>query len=1148
MKRYYYILTLITLLVCGGMTSCSDDIEYRTEEKLPTGIYLTIPDVAGALDNYETRDMSGGDPRSIAEKEGTLNDLYVYVYRTSGTQSGTLLKGEPIDLLESTPTTVVDHNSDTSGTKAKTYNITEWFKDEQEDATYHIYLVANLGAYAASGWNSPSISEDQLKAKLLNFKSGTDYLLHSDKINETGLPMACLHDDIDYGEGSNVKQLIYKKNKTSTVHADMKFLCSKVRYTILFDNSTGTSSGFSTAVFGGKAISDIVANATSLNNGSQTIGSDAGASTSFFDLNSIHCASVTYPENPDTYPSADYNGNDQRFSNLEDIKAGGNKRAWQGVVYLPANPDLTKPTRLEFKATLEGSEQVLTYTLPLVPPTGTETAATALRAGNYYDIVAKVKGLEQLSLSSVNVMPWSREQLVYTLAQNLYLNLSTTSIDKMETGQDYTIWYETSGGRITAKDVNVPKYITAAGRSVDLFVVSTKPGDNSHIYISINPDIESDWFQNITNGKQGDGTSYDFKWIEIKACGGIINKKIEIEELDLHRFLTLSTRKMYINVHELTSSGYYDNPETTEFEVETNIHDFWVQMVNWPGESNDKENRIWIQVAPVNADGETLRDENGNILWNDDPAYLIPMVPSGSTVTSAQKIDNGNGVRMMRLRYTGLNSGYPLWNETQTLTLSFRVDNTNFTGNNYVDPTSFTVSILPDSDKYIIHFKSKNNYLGTSPHIYVYQCLEIPSYVTTEYKGEKLGGMPIAGTENAGKTNQIAALEYSFTGGIAFRGWDWDKNKATLSNIISGDKSVIDEKLGDYIQLIGDWNEGTNSEQRYNTSMDFMEVYRNDPSRCTCSSCRGSGYFKGWPGIIMESEGNGWFKLELPGIATPGRALIIWTDGHNNYNGVKQYPSSSSSGIRLFDYPSKEAWFYYDNDDASKNKWYASKAAADAAGGGGTISDYSFKESNGWIYFSNPSNWGNVSIHYWGGTTKSEWPGMVMKKMTIDGKQVWAYKIPVDTEYVIFHNGSSRTGDITIDDSTNYYMSTGKQGEALSDAVYGSNWDTWPTDKPYRFYWKGNNDRLWVWTKNSDSSSVEWGSTFNGDSSKDYDNTPQGIKDGDYHYKQYKLSKPANIIYWKFTSNNNIENSLTYKGNESKIEEHSSYYKVIIKE
>ena len=69
------------------------------------------------------------------------------------------------------------------------------------------------------------------------------------------------------------------------------------------------------------------------------------------------------------------------------------------------------------------------------------------------------------------------------------------------------------------------------------------------------------------------------------------------------------------------------------------------------------------------------------------------------------------------------------------------------------------------------------------------------------------------------------------------------------------------------------------------------------------------------------------------------------------------------------------------------------------------------------VYFTKPSGWNAVKLHYWGGSSSSSWPGVDMTyKYTNDFKEAVYYKtIPANTTGIIFNNGSgTQSQDITV--------------------------------------------------------------------------------------------------------------------------------------
>lgn len=95
--------------------------------------------------------------------------------------------------------------------------------------TYKFYVVANLDHYFDGTTDQYATTENKIRSFIQNFST-------EKPITADNLPMACLAEDIQPG-GNNGITLSSGGNYTIT--AEMTFLCSKVRYTILFDSREG---------------------------------------------------------------------------------------------------------------------------------------------------------------------------------------------------------------------------------------------------------------------------------------------------------------------------------------------------------------------------------------------------------------------------------------------------------------------------------------------------------------------------------------------------------------------------------------------------------------------------------------------------------------------------------------------------------------------------------------------------------------------------------------------------------------------------------------------------------------------------------------------------------------------------------------------
>ena len=162
--------------------------------------------------------------------------------------------------------------------------------------------------------------------------------------------------------------------------------------------------------------------------------------------------------------------------------------------------------------------------------------------------------------------------------------------------------------------------------------------------------------------------------------------------------------------------------------------------------------------------------------------------------------------------------------------------------------------------------------------------------------------------------------------------------------------------------------------------------------------------------------------------------------------------------------------------------WLTSRSSSDYTYDGAlaTIVDSKFPVvSTRRVYFNNKDNWTTPTVHYFGGTTASKWPGVAMKHLSGD---IWYADIAKDTQNVVFSNaGSTQTNDLLLDSDKNYY-------DNGSWSVYSG---TTPSAVDYyKFDSTDANDNVWFTNVTSPSSgmTMEYGAGPN-----------YGIKNG-YRY------------------------------------------------
>lgn len=237
-----------------------------------------------------------------------------------------------------------------------------------KEGKYDIYFLANLDDYVEGGITE-SMTEDKLKQLTLNFSS--DKQLFADN-----LPMVCLPENIIQDGKTLGDNGLEIKGKTE-IEAPLSFLCSKVRYTILWDKEKVEDGDF-------KNIELDFEKATAVNVMPTTnlISAKKPANQDVIEWEGLKIGKVEYPE--DDSPYFDITENIEFLENLQSLEnntwADNSQRAWQGVVYLPENPSSDdNATKLKFIAKGSNDKEYI-Y----------ETSGCSLTRGHMYDIVGKI--------------------------------------------------------------------------------------------------------------------------------------------------------------------------------------------------------------------------------------------------------------------------------------------------------------------------------------------------------------------------------------------------------------------------------------------------------------------------------------------------------------------------------------------------------------------------------------------------------------------------------------------------------------------------------------------------------------------------------------------------------------------------------------
>ena len=1017
-----YLLNLVAALaVMIATPSCSDDTDLpAASADGDTVITLHVPNPSAA-ESSRSR-AAGDDPApsvDITTAEGAIKSLWLLAYDTKGSN-------HVVKQLQS------------SGEVSSGYTT---YSIQFTPGSYRFYVVANIDSYIDKSV-SAATAEDELKAMILRFSP--------EKLPNLadGLPMACLHDEIDEADADGIVTIAPGEKKQ--VHADMRFLCAKVRYTILFNND---KDGFSYDTFGDHTISFTGGSASGVIASTTLLRAESSSTEGSFALDEVPLESVDY---------------------VNETVTG----AWRGTVYLPENLSTEKKslTTLLLNATLDGSDAALRYTITLPSPekvTSTEKPGS-LQRGHFYDLTGHVTSLgDRLDLTA-EVKDWTLLQLVYDIHGPYFLHVEKTKV-QVQSGVETLIKYDTDAGELQFESDKLD--------GKDLFVFSTVTGEDGEKYISVNvnPEIPA---------SNREVESYFY----IKAAN--LRKRIEVKPARLNPFLNVTPTEIEINVREYIYSGEYSAKIPISFT--TNLDN--------------------VEISGFGA-------------WDSSIAL-------DGEMTTTEKTGTNN------LLLSGMNGG-DFWKSEHTLTLTY----TATTGGTKIKET-VTITVKPNVLNYLIHFRAPADW--THPHIYVYQCLQLPANRNDSYKSKTVGYK--TWNDKDEKYDYVAALEYCFTGKIAFKGWSSDPNSDNYYNQLGSFENgfFIFNKEQELWNCTKD-----NSGIHYNSDYDFCKTYRDSISNgtkytsswVTCANCNNSyintetdgkytgGYNQLWPGIQMRNDGNGWWTFELSGAATPGKALIMFTDHHNT--STNRYPGHLQVGIPLFDYPNREGWF-------------------DLANGATQFTSTKPKMTKYRIYWPNFNNENAAYIHIWfankdittWGTT-----GILDSNSDYyyyDFELPESYPASTEINYQVRKAGDNANKKVTLDkfqkiDGEDIYAITLDNNDNLNNSGKPGPFES----KIYRVYWKSEVwDRCHVWINTNGSDMPNPNAPTWNTAGQNYTGT-ETRNGAVYRYFQFTSTpswQPGNIsfiLYNSANTNNQTERrEQTFNINNSSDTSYDYYYEL----
>lgn len=432
-----YILLLFNIAILLMTTGCSDCGFGPDGPTHSVTVYIPYSNVT-----REGSDTPDADAVDIQGNEGVITDLWFFAYPIGKGEA--VVRRIDIDQLSS------DNN----------YRV---FYCDLKQGEYKIYLTANI----------PGISiyttEDQLKAKTLDFSNG-----HLPVQGE--LPLL-----YEYKNNEDNNKLEVRPNTSATITANMTFVCSKVKFSLRFDNT------------------------------------DTGFSKNSFGSNRLKITSIMVKDIVTKGGLFDGHGNDgtqEKMLTVNDFDFNKDQWSYTDFLYLPENYNKGKNTYLEIKGTeltSDGSATTITHTyiLPLGGVAGNKSGGD-LERGTFYDMTASITGKGKMDMKiNMSVFEWK--------LMDVYADFSQTSLWVSRTGKsDYTNfdhdnktgqqilvtsqYNDSIGYKTNAKEVTVECVSKNGDKPLVLATVNKQSGQ---ILFTVNPDIEIDKYNKYNKNTTG---------------------------------------------------------------------------------------------------------------------------------------------------------------------------------------------------------------------------------------------------------------------------------------------------------------------------------------------------------------------------------------------------------------------------------------------------------------------------------------------------------------------------------------------------------------------------------------------------------------------------------------------------------------------
>lgn len=889
----YKIIALVAWII--SLLSCTADLPATDTPLAGEGegvLQLSVP-LTRSLPTTDDEPGSQDDERRITS-------LWFLAYPTTDGDGETLVK-----------------KLDTNEQEHDTYKT---FSIKMKYGTYHIYVVANVPELTAD------TTEDELKAIILKYKEGNAVSLPS-PTSTYGLPMVYQREE-NYTLSSTTG---------SDILADLVYTCVKVRYTLVFDNTTN---GISNPVFGTNVLK---INGVSVRNIADRApllpGTNISTDLTLFD----HTSEVFNGQyQVGAYDPADPDNNNYTFSKTKIEYTEAGQWAYRGTFYLPEHyvtaETKDRQTQMLIAATLYTAEGVSRATLEYTIELGDTEGQTGevggkvrqLPRGRYYDITGRITGLGNKIEATAAVQDWTLQTVDAELNGPYYLYVAQTSIEELAAGQDVTVACHTDAPSLSYES---PTY-SLNSQDIPIYEVEfnqDEAGAYTSFTVRIHPNMPP-----VADDATIEGIA---KYFYIVAGG--LKKKIDVSQLLLKPYLIVTPQNYTVYIKEVSNEESF----AVSYTYRTNLPQ--IQVATDKDINNLSTAANGTTFTATNAYHGTVKEGTGTLVCTLDQPHVSGNFPNANTAT-----------------YTFTATGYE-----NTLT------------------ETATLQIIPNATSYRLHFRPLTDD-WSNPHIYVYQPLYTPGGVEVE--------IPNSNNVYEGEN----AILYGFTGKITFLGWSGQGGSVSLpTNLYNGKYRVGT-----------DYDPNNTNKSIYNIDIDYCPNFRE-------GCCADNAVNRKWPGVKMkeDTENPGWYYFDLPLLAEPGTALIMFADGHSgpastDTSGKYRYPAHMVPGIPLYNFADKDGWFLYDYTQGDKNEFVDDKP---------NILDKTDYLPDGTYRIWCKTNY--TRIHIWiSGKDYTGWnsglgelidAGNDYKYFDLNVSSSWK---PSGTINYILHTGNDQTGNLTI--------------------------------------------------------------------------------------------------------------------------------------